>query len=256
MVLVDDKVNTLSCKDLVKYFDGSCALAGVTLGFPKSGIEAVVGPNGAGKTTLFNVLTGFIRADSGRFYLGQLDISRFPPHRIARLGIARTFQRVRVICQVTVLENVLMACPIQKGENAISAVLQLGVAFQEKQNREYAMQILNSLGLEKYMSCLAGELSYGQKKLLALACCLATEARTIILDEPVAGVHPALADVILDHLQQLRNKEILILFIEHDLNAVRQIADTVVVMDKGKIIGQGKPGELLERSEIAELFLV
>jgi ABC-type branched-subunit amino acid transport system ATPase component len=243
------------CNGLCKSFDGIQALVEFNFEFPSSGIIAIIGPNGAGKTTLLNVLTGFIRPNSGQVYLGERDITGLPPHRIAQLGIARTFQDLRLILQVSLLDNVLLARPHQRGERLLPALLRFGIAEEEARNGETAMRLLRFVGLDEKATELAGELSYGQEKLLTLACCLATEARILLLDEPVAGVHPEMVSRILDLLRQLRDDGKLIIFIEHNIAAVRQIADLVIVMGEGRIIAHGIPGEVLERPEIMEAYL-
>jgi neutral amino acid transport system ATP-binding protein len=245
----------LRCEGLTKSFDGVHALVDVHLRFPNSGIVAIIGPNGAGKTTLLHVLTGFLRPDAGRCFCGERETTHLLPHRIAGLGVARTFQDLRLILQVPVLENVLLARPAQRGEHLWSALLRFGVAGEEERNREEALQLLRFVGLEAQVSDLAGELSYGQQKLLTLACCLATGAKILLLDEPLAGVHPEMVTQILDLLCQLCTMGKLVVFIEHDLIAVRQIADLVVVMDEGYVIAQGSPHEVLERPEIMEAYL-
>src|SRR3990172_9654912 len=128
-------METFRCDGLCKSFDGICALADLRLQFPPSGISAIIGPNGAGKTTLLNVLTGFLRPDAGLCFLGERETTPLPPHRIARLGVARTFQDLRLILQVSVLENVLLARPNQRGETLLGALLRLGVGAQERRNR-------------------------------------------------------------------------------------------------------------------------
>jgi len=248
-------MKSLRCEGITKTFDGVQALEGLSLDFPSSGIIAVIGPNGAGKTTLLNIVTGFLRPNAGRCFLGEREITRLSPHRIARLGIARTFQDLRLILQVSVLDNVMLARPNQRGERLLWALLRFGVAAEEARNREEAMRLLRFVGLEEKAGELAGELSYGQQKLLTLACCLATEAQILLLDEPVAGVHPEMAARILDLLRQLRDDGKLIIFIEHDITAVRQVADLVIVMDEGKVIAQGPPSEALEKPEIMEAYL-
>ena len=245
----------LLCEGLSKSFDGVHALVDVHLQFPNSGIVGIIGPNGAGKTTLLHVLTGFLRPDAGRCFFGEQETSHLPPHRIARLGVARTFQDLRLVLQVTVLENVLLARPAQRGEHLWPALLRFGVAEEEKRNREEALRLLHFVGLEANVSDLAGELSYGQQKLLTLACCLATEAKVMLLDEPVAGVYPQMVTHILELLCQLAANGKLVVFIEHDLIAVRQSAERIIVMDEGKVIAQGPPNEVLERPEIMEAYL-
>ncbi len=135
------------------------------------------------------------------------------------------------------------------------ALFRFGVAEEEARNREAAIRLLRFVGLEDAADELAGELSYGQQKLLTLACCLATEARILLLDEPVAGVHPELIDRILDRLRQLRKQGNLVVFIEHNIAAVREVADLVIVMDEGKIIAEGPPDEVLQRPEIIEAYV-
>ena len=245
---------TFRCDGLCKSFDGIRALADVQLQFPDTGITAIIGPNGAGKTTLLNVLTGFLRADGGRCFLGDRDTTRLASHQIAQFGVARTFQDLRLILRVSVLDNALLARPTQTGESLVGALLRLGVAAEEARNGDVAMRLIKFVGLEDKAQELAGELSYGQQKLLTLACCLATEARILLLDEPVAGVHPEMVSRILDLLRQLCDQGKLVVFIEHDIAAVRQIADHVIVMDEGKIIAEGPPDEVLDRSEIMEAY--
>jgi ABC-type branched-subunit amino acid transport system ATPase component len=245
----------LRCAGLQKNFDGTHALVNVTLEFPPVGITAIIGPNGAGKTTLINVLTGFVRPDEGCCFLGAHEITHESPYRIARLGLARTFQDLRLIQQISVLDNVLLARPNQRAEKLFYALLRFGVAAEEARNREEALRLLKFIGLEARAEELAGGLSYGEQKLLTLACCLASEARILVLDEPVAGVHPDIALRILELLRRLPDKGIMIIFIEHDISAVRQIADLVIVMDEGKVIAQGPPLAVLERPEIMEAYL-
>ena len=249
------KMSTLSANNLCKSFGGHHVLQEVSFHFSSPRIVAIIGPNGAGKTTLLNVLTGFLAADSGDCTLDQRSITHLPPHRIVQLGAAPTFQDLRLIRQVSVRENVLLARPQQKGENLVSALWGFGVEQQEKHNRQVAMKLLHFVGLEKMASNLVAELSYGQQKLLSLACCLATEARILLLDEPVAGVNPNMVSQILELMRQLRERGKLIIFIEHDIEAVRQIADCVVVMDGGQIITQGTPADILCQPEIMEVYL-
>jgi ABC-type branched-subunit amino acid transport system ATPase component len=248
-------MNRLSCYALSKSFDGVNALFDLNLEFPLTGVTSIIGPNGAGKTTLLNVLTGFLKPDKGKCFLGNREITGLAPNRIARLGLARTFQDLRLIRQISVLDNVLLARPRQRGENLTSALFRLGVGKEEGRNREEALRLLEFIGLQNKASDFAGELSYGQQKLLSLACCLATEARILFLDEPVAGVHPEMISKIVELLIELKMKGNQIVFIEHDISAVRLAADMVIVMDDGKIIAQGAPAEVLERPEIMEVYL-
>jgi ABC-type branched-subunit amino acid transport system ATPase component len=148
-----------------------------------------------------------------------------------------------------------MARPAQRGEGLLISLLRFGLAEEERRNRDEALRILRLVGLEEMTLELAGELSYGQQKLLTLACCLATEPRILLLDEPVAGVFPEVANRISTLLRSLCSEGKVIVFIEHDIAAVRQTADHVIVMDEGTVIAEGSTGEVLERPEIIEVYL-
>lgn len=248
-------MDTLKCEGVSKNFDGVQALEDVSLRFAEPGLVAIVGPNGAGKSTLFNVLTGLLRPDAGKCFVGEEETTGLAPHRIAQLGVSRTFQELRLIQGVSVLDNVLVARPNQRGEHLWHALTRFGVATEEAHNRQEAMRHLRSVGLDRMATELAGELSYGQQKLLTLACCMATDAEILLLDEPVAGVFPAVASEILEQLRELQHQGKLVLFIEHDIDAVREIAGHVIVMDCGRIIAEGRPLEVLDRPEIVEAYV-
>lgn len=245
----------IKCDALRKSFDGVCALDGVSVDCPPNGITAIIGPNGAGKTTLLNVVTGFVRPDSGRAFLGSYELTRLAPHRVARLGVARTFQDLRLILQVSVIENVLLASPNQHAESLLGSLLRLGVRAQEARNYEVAERALDIVGLRRKANNCAVELSYGEQKLLTLACCLASGGRVLLLDEPVAGVHPEMACRIVDLLRRFRDDGKVVVFVEHDMGAVRRIADHVIVMDEGRVLAQGEPQEVLDRPEIMEAYV-
>lgn len=245
----------LRCAGLRKAFGGVQALDGVDLDFPAESIHAIVGPNGAGKSTLLNALTGFLPPDAGRVFLEDREVTRLPPHRIAGLGLARTFQELRVFRELSALENVLLARPRQKRERILPALLGFRAASDEAAHRKAALGLLDFVGLTQKADEPAGRLSYGQQKLLNLSCCLALEPRALLLDEPVAGVHPEMIEKILDLLGQIRDQGRLVIFVEHDMGAVRQSADRVVVLDQGRVILEGPPAEVLEESEILEAYL-
>lgn len=246
---------SLHCDNLDKTFGGVKALAKVSLSLPRKGIVAIIGPNGAGKSTLLNAWTGFVRPDDGRCVVDNKEITWLPPYKIARHGIARTFQDMRLIRQMSVLENVMLARPKQRGERLWAALIRICYKSEESRNREQACEILRFVGLAEKAHELAGELSYGQQKLLAFACCLATEAHILLLDEPIAGVHPEMAERILGLMKQLGEQSKLIVFIEHDISAVKRSADHIIVMDAGRVIAAGSPSDVLERPEILEAYV-
>jgi ABC-type branched-subunit amino acid transport system ATPase component len=244
----------LSGSGLRKVFDGTVAVDNVSFAIEEKTITAIIGPNGAGKTTLFNLITGFIAPDAGEICLLGKNLNGTPPYQIAQRGLSRTFQDLRLLRQLSVRENLLLACPNQKGESFWPALLSSQV---RKQTRaiEATLRIMDFAGLNPLMREQAGNLSYGQQKLLTLGCCLATEAGILLLDEPVAGVHPDMASQILRHLLQIKEEGRTIVFIEHDIDAVRRMADNVIVMDDGKVIASGPKNEVLANSEIIEAYL-
>jgi len=256
MILQKNERNILSSTSLYKSFDGIQAVSDCSFDLNSPGICALIGPNGAGKTTLFNILTGFITPDSGDVRFSGKGITALRPFQISRLGVARTFQDLRLLYQVPVLDNVILACPKQSGENWFNSFIHpRKVAQEEQKNRERAEHWLDFVGLTDYRYSLAEELSYGQQKLLSLACCLATEGELLLLDEPVSGINPDTIQKILGLLKQLVSKGKTIFFIEHNIEAVREISDRVIVMDEGRLIADGPPDKILDDPKIIEAYL-
>lgn len=245
----------LEAENLVVGFNRVVALDRAAFVFEGSGAFGIVGPNGAGKTTLFNVVSGWLLPAVGSVRYRGREICGLTPEVIARLGIARSFQEVRVFRQMTVLENLLVSLPDFEKERPFVAITRIGLRQQEDASRKQVAAVLELIGLEAQAGRLAGELSFGQQKLLTLGICLATQASLLLLDEPVAGVQPALREIILQHLRQIADLGRMVVFIEHDLDAVRQIADRVVVMDAGRTVAFGSPAEVLQREEFLRAFL-
>lgn len=245
----------LKTHNLRKHFDGTKAVDRVSLCIERGSIVSLIGPNGAGKTTLFNMVTGFLPLDDGKVFFEGRDVTRMAAFRRARLGMGRTFQEMRLIRRLSSLENVWLALPNQKGETVIGALLGRHKR-EEKQRRAEAMGWLEYVGIAETANQLAGDLSYGQQKLLSVACCLALRAKLLLLDEPVAGVNPALVERILELLQRLRREEgKTIVLIEHNMDAVMKISDRVVAMDEGCIIADGTPEEVRESAAVIEAYL-
>ena len=248
-------MSAISFKDLTRAFGGSFALNGATAEIQGARTTAIIGPNGAGKTTLLNILTGFLAADSGQCFLGERKITGMSVEAIARLGLVRTFQEVRLIRQVSVLENVLLAQPRQRGERLGTVLLRSLWRSDEVRIREVALDWLGMAGLMGKKSLLAENLSYGQQKLLSLAMCLAADAKILLLDEPVAGVDPEMKDRILRVLREVRKETTTIVFIEHDLDVVRRAADEVIVMEAGRVLLKGAPEDVLESREVLDAYV-
>jgi len=246
----------LSCDSLSKAFGGVRALRNLSVKFPTSGVIAIVGPNGAGKSTLVDVITGVVAPDAGRVSFGGKNITRWPMHKIARLGIVRTFQQLRLIMDVSVLDNVLLSYRRQIGERFFAALLPPVWRPQELQLTVSAREILNTVGMGEVSSAqLARNLSYGQQKLLSLACCMALGGDAFFLDEPFAGVHPSIREVIQDLIRKIGEDGGLVVFVEHDLDAVRAVADQVVVMDQGTVLATGRPVEVLNQANVSEAYV-
>jgi len=246
----------LEAHKLEKHFDGVRALANFSGDLCLGEILGLVGPNGAGKTTFFNVVSGFITPDGGKVFFKGKDITDASPCRITNQGISRTFQNLRLIRQVSVLDNVLLSFQKQPGEKLRNIFLNWRKSLkQENTNRKEALDLLQETGLAHKASDPAGELSYGQQKLLSLVCCLAAKSEVLLLDEPVAGIAPEMIKKILGIIRDLPTKGKSVILIEHNLNAVMQICDRVVFMNAGEKISEGPPKEVRDDPKVIEAFI-
>ncbi|MBI2169159.1 MAG: ABC transporter ATP-binding protein [Actinobacteria bacterium] len=240
---------------LHKAFGGLTAVDVDHLEVTRGAITALIGPNGAGKTTLFNVLSGFQPPDRGRWAFDGVELAGRPPHWIARQGMVRTFQLTRVLAKLSVLENMMLAARGQAGERMRNALFRAAWSGQERAIRERAAQLLERFGLTRVRDDYAGELSGGQRKLLEMARALMVEPVLLMLDEPLAGVNPALSQTILDHMAQLRDDGLSILFIEHDMDVVMGNSEWVVCMAQGRVISEGQPRTLAEDPAVIDAYL-
>ena len=243
-------------RNISKAFDGVKAVKEFSFNWDGYQIVGLIGPNGAGKTTLFNILTGFLRADSGQFMFGRENLLNLLPNKIVQKGIVRTFQDLRLLRQIKVVENILLYQQNQVGEDPFTASIR-GKKYQKDQEEKIAKteSILKFIGLWDKRNELAEALSYGQQKLLSLGCCLATGAEYLLLDEPFSGINPEMIDRIIGMLQDLAEQNKKILLIEHNIQAVRSVCDWLVVMDEGRKIAEGIPDEILQKQEIIEAYL-
>ena len=216
----------------------------------------MIGPNGAGKTTLFNLLSNFIKPDSGSILFDRQPIHNLPSHKIADRGFIRTFQVARVLSRLSVLENMLLATPNQTGENFLKIWFQQGkIRQEERANKERAMEILESVGLLEKAYDYAGALSGGQRKLLEMARTLMTNPKLILLDEPAAGVNPALIDRICEHIVEWNQQGISFLVIEHNMDVIMNLCDRVWVLAEGTNLAEGTPEEIQNNDAVLEAYL-
>ncbi len=253
----DGRVPSLHVEDVHKAFGGLRAVAGTGFDLDRGSITALIGPNGAGKTTLFNVLTGFLRPDRGRVELEGEAISERSPHAIARRGMVRTFQITKALAAMPVIDNMMLAAPHQPGERLTSLLLRPRSArMREREVRDQALGLLDVFGLADMADEYAGTLSGGQRKLLELARALMTSPKALLLDEPMAGINPALGRRLLEHMQRLREQEAMtFLFIEHDMEVVMNHSDRVIVMSEGRVIADGPPDEVREDPGVVSAYL-
>lgn len=246
----------LSCQALSKSFGGLVALSGFECSVDHGEIVGLIGPNGAGKTTLFNLLTGFLGADEGSAKLQGRELIGLPAFRIARIGVSRQFQRLRLIRRLSVLENVMLSVPYQPGEGVANLFFRWAACSRyERANRKPALALLEDVGLIEKAGDPAEALSYGQQKLLAIACCLATRAKLLLFDEPISGIAPEMIRRILAIIRALPAQGKSAIIIEHDIDAVSDVSDRMIFLDAGRKITEGTPDEVRNSTEVIKAYL-
>jgi len=247
--------NILVTKSLTKKFGELIAVNDVNLEVKEGSLSILFGPNGAGKTTLVNVVTGYLKKDGGNVWFDGKDITKLSAAETFRLGLARSFQIPRIFPRLTVLENILMA-EKTPGESFIKAPLKSSWKDVEKEKVKKAFDILEMVGLENQWDKLGGELSGGDIKLLDVGKALMSNAKMLLIDEPIAGVNPSSAHLILERIRKIRNaRNLTILIIEHKLDIALKYVDYAYAMANGRIIAEGKPDKVIKAREVVESYL-
>ena len=246
----------LSAISICKGFGGILALDHCSIRVKEGAIVGLIGPNGAGKSTLFDVISGFLTPDGGSIVFSGREILGLPAYKIARLGLVRTFQIPRSLMRMTVLENMMLGAQGQAGERLYNPLIRRHkVIAQEKEIREKAEEILEFFDLRRMRDEYAGSLSGGQKKMLEMARALMADPRLLLLDEPFAGVNPALADRLIEQIRILKEKGLSIIIIEHAIPYVLALSDELYVLNKGAVLASGRPDAVISDRRVFEAYL-
>lgn len=245
----------LVADNVTRQFGGLTAVDVAHLEIPRGQITALIGPNGAGKTTLFNLLTGFDKPNTGTWIYDGKNLAGVPSYKVARLGMVRTFQLTKALSLLTVIDNMRLGAQNQPGENFLRSFLKPLWIKYENQITTKADELLARFKLDAKREDYAAALSGGQRKLLEMARALMSDPKLVMLDEPMAGVNPALTQSLLEHIKDLKKNGTTVLFVEHDMHMVRHISDWVVVMAEGKIVAEGPPAIVMKDQAVIDAYL-
>lgn len=246
----------LQIKDLTKKFSGLMALMGISFGIRKGTITALIGPNGAGKTTVMQIISGVLRATTGIILYRQEDITRATPHEICSLGVARTFQLIRLFPDMTVLENVMTGMHTRTRSGLlVSGFRPPVVRKEEKWIREESQAVLDFMGIPDKADWQAITLPYGQQRLVEISRALVSKPSLLMLDEPAAGMNAEEREVLAKKIMEIRERGITVLLIEHDVGMVMEISNWIVVLNYGRVVAEGTPEVIQKDSKVIEVYL-
>ncbi len=246
----------LEVTNLKKSFGGIKAVDVESLNLNRNELTSIIGPNGAGKTTFFDLISGFQDSDEGKVYLNNKNISKSQPYAIARLGMIRTFQLTKVFDRMTVLENMMFSASTVNNDSFLKSLAKLpSQKTTEKKIRDKSFEIMKELNIDHMANSYAREMSGGQKKLLELGRSIINNPSVLLLDEPLAGVNPKLAEEILQIILNLAEKGISILMVEHNIEAVMKISERVIVLAEGKVIADSTPENIRTDEKVIEAYL-
>ena len=246
----------LEVTNLKKSFGGIKAVDVESLNLNRNELTSIIGPNGAGKTTFFDLISGFQDSDEGKVYLNNKNITKSQPYAIARLGMIRTFQLTKVFDRMTVLENMMFSASTVNNDSFLKSLAKLpSQKTTEKKIRDKSFEIMKELNIDHMANSYAREMSGGQKKLLELGRSIINNPNILLLDEPLAGVNPKLAEEILQIILNLAGKGISILMVEHNIEAVMKISERVIVLAEGKVIADSTPENIRSDEKVIEAYL-
>jgi branched-chain amino acid transport system ATP-binding protein len=249
-------MSLLRVEGLSKEFGGLHAIIDLSFAVEAGSVQAIIGPNGAGKTTVFNLVTGLYRPTAGRIFFDEADVTARPPHRLARAGIARTFQNLQIFLNMTALENVMVGRHLHIDRRLLPSLLRLpAITRSDEAAREHARELMRAVGLERWIDADAASLPYGALRRLEIARALAAEPRLLLLDEPAAGLNATETEEIRDLIRRIAGTGVTIVLVEHDMRLVMGVSERILVLDQGRFLAEGTPEEVRQDPRVVAAYL-